>query len=121
MYNSHKVRKLAKKAPIFQLFKQRYLPHVSNSYFHIITFSGIKHFLSDNLFEDFQAEFIANEDEDARRIERFMVIILNLKNVVIFFKLYLKYMNRVKPTFQRLPTLHIKVLLHSLKFIYKDF
>ena len=114
MYNSHKVRKLAKKAPIFQLFKQRYLPQVSNSYLHIITFSGIKHFLSDNLFEDFQAEFIANEDEDARRIERFMVIILNLKNIVIFFKLIYKYMNRVKPTFQRLPTLHIKVLYYTL-------
>jgi len=81
MYNSHKVRKLAKKAPIFQLFKQRYLPQFSNSYLHIITFSGIKHFLSDNLFEDFQAEFIANEDEDARRIERFMVILSN-KNMI---------------------------------------
>jgi hypothetical protein len=79
MYNSLKVRKLAKKAPIFQLYKQRYLPRVtnSNSYLHIITFSGIKNFISDNLFEDFQAEFFANEDEDARRIERFMVKILN--------------------------------------------
>lgn len=87
LYNSHKLRKYAKRAPIFQLFKQRYLPKdKSNSYLHLVTFKGIKHFLRDSLFEDFKAQFIVDipvkvdgeekeaEDEDAEEIQKFIVI-----------------------------------------------
>ena len=55
---------------MFQLFKLKYL---QNPHSPIIDFKGLKHFLRDNLFEDFQSDFIINDDETFNRIERFMV------------------------------------------------
>ena len=76
LYNSHKLRKFAKKAPIFQLYKPKYLPNGKDkSLLRIITLNGIKRLLRDTLSDDFNANFI--DDKDVRygeRIERFMVI-----------------------------------------------
>ena len=50
-----KIRLLAKKAPLFQLYKKKYLPERNRL---VITGDGLKKFLKDYLFEDFKPRFL---------------------------------------------------------------
>ena len=66
----------AKKAPLFQLYKRRYL---KDKNLIIITFDGLRKFLQDYLFEDFRPIFLTSiEEVDIDIINRFLVIFLRL-------------------------------------------
>ena len=89
-----KLRQSMKKAPLFQLFKHKYLPHSkdgSKSHLPLITFFGLKKFLKDNLFADFQPDFINNLDPDSNQIEEFMVRFPALK--MYFFRILFRLKN----------------------------
>lgn len=70
------MRVLAKKAPLFQLYKKKYLPDRNRL---IVTGDGLKKFLKDYLFEDFKPRFLNSlgnlESDD---IQKFLVIFLFL-------------------------------------------
>jgi hypothetical protein len=72
LYNSLKLRQSSKKAPFFQLFlnKKKYFFKKSIA---LITFNGLRRFLKENLFEDFQPDFINNFDPDWTRTISFLV------------------------------------------------
>ena len=81
-----KLRQSAKKAPFFQLFlnKKKYF---FKKNIQLVTFDGLRKFLNDNLFEDFQPDFLNNLDPDWRKTIRFLVT--QKKNIygVSFLKL----------------------------------
>ena len=72
LYNSLKLRQSSKKAPFFQLFlnKKKYFFKKSIA---LITLNGLRRFLKENLFEDFQPDFINNFDPDWTRTINFLV------------------------------------------------
>ena len=72
LYNSLKLRQSSKKAPFFQLFlnKKKYFFKKSIA---LITFNGLRRFLKENFFEDFQPDFINNFDSDWTRTISFLV------------------------------------------------
>ncbi len=77
LYNSHKLFEAAKKAPLFQLYKRRYLPKKNSM---IITFEGIRRFLIDYLFEDFKPIFLPDvSDLELDQLEEFLVTFSFLK------------------------------------------
>jgi hypothetical protein len=55
LYNSQKLQQLARRSPLFQLYKKEYFPAKDKP---IITFNGIKKLLKEYLFEDFKAHFL---------------------------------------------------------------
>lgn len=88
LYNSQKMRFLAKKAPLFQLFRKKYLPDKNRL---IITGEGLKKFLKDYLFEDFKPHFLKSiENINTEQISSFLVVdfvyllMLISSNILIF-------------------------------------
>lgn len=63
---------LAKKAPLFQLYKRKFLPSKNVA---IITFDGIRRFLREYLFEDLKPNFLKNagKDIDINQLINFLV------------------------------------------------
>ncbi len=72
LYNSLKLRQSSKKAPFFQLFlnKKKYFFKKSIA---LITFNGLRKFLKEHLFEDFQPDFINNFDPEWTTTISFLV------------------------------------------------
>ena len=70
LYNSYKIRYAAKKSALFQLFSQKYF---AKKDLFVITLGGIRDFLEDYLFEDFEPEFITGIDFDLRKTVQFLV------------------------------------------------
>ena len=70
LYNSLKIRYVAKKSPLFQLFTQKYFVEKDMP---IITLAGMRDFLEDYLFEDFEPEFISDIDFDWNKTAKFLV------------------------------------------------
>jgi hypothetical protein len=68
-----KIRQSTRKVPFFQLFlhKKKYF---FKKEIALVTFNGLRKFLNDYLFEDFQPEFLKNDDPDWKRTLKFMVI-----------------------------------------------
>jgi hypothetical protein len=78
-----KIHHLAKKSPLFHLYKKSYFPSDENQ---IVTFEGVKKFLKENLFEDFKPDFLKHlEDLDVEQISLFLV-----KNI-LFIVLGIRY------------------------------
>ena len=77
LYNSYKIRYAAKKSALFQLFTEKYFVKKELS---MITLGGIRDFLEDYLFEDFEPEFITSTDFDWRKTAQFLVN-FNSKNL----------------------------------------
>ncbi|CAF0758789.1 unnamed protein product [Brachionus calyciflorus] len=73
LYNSQKIHQLAKKAPLFQLYKRKYLPAKNVA---IITFEGIRKFLKEFLFEDFKPNFLKNVGNDVE-LSQLMIFLKN--------------------------------------------
>ena len=67
-----KLLQAAKKSPLFQLYKRKYLPKKNSV---VITFDGLRKFLQDYLFEDFKPLFLPNLDDGIKieDIEQFLV------------------------------------------------
>ena len=65
------MRQSAKKSPLFQLFTKKYfiIKHLP-----LITFEGLREFLEDYLFDDFESEFINKFDLNWRKTIKFLVI-----------------------------------------------
>jgi len=72
LYNSLKLRQSSKKAPFFQLFlnKKKYFFKKTIS---LITLNGLRKFLKEHLFEDFQPDFLNNFDPEWTKTICFLV------------------------------------------------
>ena len=70
LYNSHKIRDVCKKSPLYQLFTDKYFVEKD---LNLINFNGLRELLEDFLFEDFEPEFITNFDMDCKKTIAFLV------------------------------------------------
>lgn len=76
------MRLLSKKAPLFQLYKKKYLPERNRL---IVTGDGLKKFLKDYLFEDFKPKFLrSTENLYSEEIHKFLVISICLSDNQFF-------------------------------------